>query len=314
MDYPSSEADVGILGVPIAFDKFTLNTRLGYHLLRESAAFSIFNWFEIYREGLFSDINLEGVPIEMGRNIRLKDFGYVEQFGKTLKEIFKEISRRVAAFTKHGIKPLFIGGDHAVTFPAVLAMLKANPKIEKDLLIVHLDAHDDLFFNVDGLTYSHATPFMNILETTKAPKILSFGLRSGMTQPAHGAYRHAIEKYSQTGRVAHYGIAKTLELIRNPRALKALFPENKKIYVSIDVDCLSESLINGAVNAPCVDGLHWSDLFAFLKILSEKSEIIGADVVEFCHNGGNFCVGESKSILHHMHLLLIYLIHILAKK
>jgi arginase family enzyme len=313
-DFPSHEADVGILGVPVAFDKLTLNTRQGYHLLRESSCFSSFDWFEIYREGLFTDINLDGMPAEIGKGVVLKDFGFVDQYGKTLGAVLKEISRRVSGIMKNRVKPLFIGGDHAVTFPVLSAMTRADPELEKNLVIVHLDAHDDLFFNVDGLTYSHATPFLNILETTRIQKLLTFGLRAAMTHPAHDTYRHVVGKHFQAGRVAHYGISKTLELIADPRELKALFPKNAKIYVSIDVDCLSESLIGRAVNAPCVDGLHWKDVFALLGQLSGIGEVVGADIVEFCHNGGNFCMGEPKGVLHHMHLLLLYLIHILADK
>jgi len=56
--------------------------------------------------------------------------------------------------------PLILGGDHAITYPIMRAINRANGPVN----ILHFDAHPDLYENFEGNPYSHASPFARIME------------------------------------------------------------------------------------------------------------------------------------------------------
>jgi arginase family enzyme len=61
----------------------------------------------------------------------------------------------------HKLSPLYLGGDHAVTFPVVKAMSACHPRLS----ILHFDARPDLYDHYEGNRRSHASPFARIMET-----------------------------------------------------------------------------------------------------------------------------------------------------
>ena len=65
-------------------------------------------------------------------------------------------ARSVAA----GARPLCVGGDHAITYP----ILRAVADRFDDLTVVHVDAHPDLYDDLDGNPLSHASPFARAIK------------------------------------------------------------------------------------------------------------------------------------------------------
>ena len=57
-----------------------------------------------------------------------------------------------------GARVLSLGGDHIITYP----ILRAYARTYQDLTVLHLDAHPDLYDELDGERYSHALSLIHI--------------------------------------------------------------------------------------------------------------------------------------------------------
>jgi arginase family enzyme len=78
----------------------------------------------------------------------------------TIEPLIAEIHRR-------GLKPLTLGGDHSLTFSLVKAL---RLQLGKPFIIVHFDAHPDIYNNFQDNPNSHASPFARILEYGRSPQ------------------------------------------------------------------------------------------------------------------------------------------------
>ena len=62
------------------------------------------------------------------------------------------ITERVAQVITTGQPIVSLGGDHSVTYP----ILRAVASLVSELTVVHIDAHPDLYDDLDGNPLSHA--------------------------------------------------------------------------------------------------------------------------------------------------------------
>ena len=67
---------------------------------------------------------------------------------------------------------LSLGGDHFVTYPILRGFVAAGDRVT----IVHVDAHPDLYDELDGDRLSHACPFARIMEEGLADRLIQFGI------------------------------------------------------------------------------------------------------------------------------------------
>ena len=84
------------------------------------------------------------------------------------------IEGAVRLVIEDGGAPLAIGGDHAVTYPAMRAVAARHP----GLTILHIDAHPDLYDEFEGNRLSHACPFARIMEEGLAARLVQVGIRT----------------------------------------------------------------------------------------------------------------------------------------
>ena len=66
-----------------------------------------------------------------------------------------EIENFIGKLLQQNLRPISLGGDHAVTYPIV----KAFARKYRELTILLFDAHSDLYDTYQGNRYSHACPF-----------------------------------------------------------------------------------------------------------------------------------------------------------
>ncbi|MCP3855373.1 MAG: agmatinase [Actinomycetia bacterium] len=112
-----------------------------------------------------------------------------------------------------------IGGDHFVTVP-LLAELATR---YRDITIVHVDAHPDLYDDLDGNPLSHACPFARIMEAGHASRLVQVGIRCLTAHQQEQADRFGVE-------------------IHTAATWDGDLPEvTGDIYLSIDVDGLDPS-------------------------------------------------------------------------
>lgn len=74
-------------------------------------------------------------------------------------EMYYDIQLSISQILDIGLKPIFLGGDHSITYPVIKSLSKYYPQ----LCILQFDAHPDLYDQYDGNKLSHASPFARIM-------------------------------------------------------------------------------------------------------------------------------------------------------
>jgi agmatinase len=169
----------------------------------------------------------------------------------------EEIENKIFYFLQNNIRVVSLGGDHAITYP----ILKAYGRQYKNLSIIQLDAHPDLYDEFDGNRYSHASPFARIMEEKLARRLVQIGIR---TVNSH-----------QSKQIERFGV-EVIEM-RNFVADKMLRFDDP-VYVSIDLDVLDPAFAPG-VSHHEPGGMSSRQLIEFLHKL--EAPVVGADIVEY---------------------------------
>jgi len=171
---------------------------------------------------------------------------------------FETIERSIAQILALGSRSLCLGGDHSVTLPIVRAQSRHFP----GLSIVHIDAHPDLYEELDGDRLSHACPFSRIMEEGLVSRLVQLGVRTINAHQRAQADRFGVEILEMRNWRPGDGLPKDLE---------------GPLYLSLDLDGLDPAFAPG-VSHPEPGGLSTRDLLDLLQTL--PSPLVGADIVE----------------------------------
>lgn len=166
------------------------------------------------------------------------------------------IADAVQACLQSGAVPLALGGDHAMTHPAVRGVHAVHGPVS----ILHFDAHPDLYDNFEGNPRSHASPFARIMEAGLAKRLVQIGIR---TLNAHNR-----------AQAARFGVEILAMADFAPDRVPVL---EGPLYVSIDLDGIDPAEAPG-VSHPEPGGLTVREVLAVLR--RQTAPIVGADVVE----------------------------------
>lgn len=193
--------------------------------------------------------------LEIGEEIGLDDFGDLAL--EESPQDFERIRDAAAAAAQAGATPLFLGGDHFVTYPAVTGLSAVHGALN----ILHFDAHPDLYNEFDGNPLSHASPFARIMEAGHARRLVQVGIRT--------LNRHCREQAERFG----------VEIVpMRDFAPDAVPIPEPPLYVSIDLDALDPAFAPG-VSHHEPGGLSVRDILSVLHRV--RGPIVGADVVEY---------------------------------
>lgn len=166
------------------------------------------------------------------------------------------ITQHIASLLAKEVRLLSLGGDHAVTFPIVQAFAAKYPK----LTILHLDAHPDLYDELDNNPVSHACPFARIMEAGLARRLVQVGIR---TLNDH-----------QKGQAKRFGVEMIEMRAWQPGTLLNL---EGPLYLSLDLDALDPAFAPGVSH-------HEPGGFSTREVIQIIQEIevplVGADIVE----------------------------------
>src|SRR3954469_19858359 len=105
----------------------------------------------VIRAALASDHanNASESGLELGIDIMVEDLGDLRlEEGPSDVE---RISEAAASAAREGAIPLFLGGDHMVTYPIIAGLQPVHGPIN----ILHFDAHPDLYDDFDSDPLSH---------------------------------------------------------------------------------------------------------------------------------------------------------------
>lgn len=194
--------------------------------------------------------------LELGADIVVDDTGNLpltESAGDF--ELIREAAR--AASLSGDASPIFLGGDHMVTYPIVAGLASVHGPIN----VLHFDAHPDLYDDFEDDPLSHASPFARIMEGGHARRLVQVGIRT--------MNRHCREQ------VTRFGV-EVVEM-RDFAAERVPIPESP-LYISIDLDALDPAFAPG-VSHHEPGGLSVRDVISVLHRVPPP--IVGADVVEF---------------------------------
>src|SRR5688572_25916985 len=166
------------------------------------------------------------------------------------------IEQAVHSILDSGRRPLLLGGDHSITYPAVRGLRPHYPRLG----ILHLDAHPDLYHEFQGDPYSHACPFARIMEEGLADRLVQVGIRTMTGHQREQAQRFGVE-------------------VTEMRSWREGAPVrfDSPVYLSVDLDVLEPGLAPGVTHRE-PGGLTVRQVLAVIHAL--EAPLAGADVVE----------------------------------
>ena len=250
-------ADAAILGVP--FD-IALEVRPGARFAPRAIRDASLR-YAVPPEGLWNWHTNE--TILAGRSLR--DVGDVDLPSREPECVHARIEAAARAVRARCSVPVFLGGDHSVSYP----LLRAFDDVE-DLHVVQLDAHLDFTDVCDDTKWSNASPFRRAVEALpNLTHITTIGLRGVRTD------REAVA----TAKARGHTLLHADRVTREGQLPADTLPVGKKVYLSIDVAVFDPVVFSGTSN-PEVDGLSYRKVSSIIKDVVSANTIIGVDCVE----------------------------------
>ena len=188
--------------------------------------------------------------------------------GGPLPEVMERLAQRTSDAVNAGQIPVTLGGEHSLSYGAVMGVARA---LGKPVGIVQIDAHADLRIAYQGEKHSHAS-VMHLL-SEQGIRIAQFGVRALCQQEVDSRERNNV----------FYRDAEDL-VTTNTLAvdLPDDFPE--LIYVSFDVDGLDPSQMP-ATGTPVPGGLGFYQALRLVEHALKGRNCVGLDVVELAPDG-----------------------------
>ena len=171
--------------------------------------------------------------------------------------LVEEIEVAVRTGLEHGARMMFLGGDHSITHP----IMRAYGKVHRPLTLIQLDAHPDLYDELDGNRYSHACPFARIMEEGLVERLVQVGIRTATAHQREQADRFGVDTIDMRGWTTGKPV-----------------PVDGPCYVSIDLDVLDPAFAPG-VSHHEPGGMSVRDVLGVLDAI--PGPILGADIVEY---------------------------------
>ncbi len=184
---------------------------------------------------------------------------------------FAEHYRRAEAAARmifsSGTTLIALGGDHGIPIP----VMRALEVLEKEITLVHIDAHLDWRHEVNGETDGYSSPIRRASEMPWIGKIVQIGMRgigSARQQEVDDARQHGadiIDAYE----MHDIGMDAVMQRI----------PDGGPYYLTIDADGIDPTIMP-AVLAQTPGGMTWLQLRKLIHDLVKKGPVVGMDVVE----------------------------------
>ena len=171
-------------------------------------------------------------------------------------DAYSAIHDRVGRLLEEGNRVFSLGGDHSVSYPAVMA----HARHHSGLNLLHIDAHPDLYDDMGGNPFSHASPFARLMESGKVARLVQVGIRTLNAHQRAQAERLSVEVHEM-----RHGLDIGKLRFDGP------------VYLTLDLDALDPAFAPG-VSHHEPGGLSTREV---LKIIQEFSgRLVGADLVE----------------------------------
>jgi len=189
----------------------------------------------------------------------------------SLPEVMERLAARTEAAVRAGKVPVTLGGEHAITYGAVMGVSRALGG--ETLGIVQIDAHADMRVAYQGEPHSHAS-VMNLV-TEAGHRLAQFGVRA------------LAREEDELRRKRNVFFVDAEELVTQ-NIMEIDLPEDfpKNVYVTFDVDGLDPSIMP-ATGTPVPGGLGYYQSLSLIKSALKGRKCVGIDVNELAPKPGS---------------------------
>jgi agmatinase len=211
------------------------------------------------------------VGVDAFEALRIVDFGDAPVLPADPDRSHAAIEATVSQVLAAGVLPAVLGGDHAVTEPA----LRACAGVHGPVGVVHFDTHTDTGAEVFGVERSHGTFMRRLIDAghVDGRRYAQIGLRGywpGEREFAWQAERGVTSLFMHD--VRDLGIR---EVTR--RAMDAVGAG--PVYLTVDVDVLDPAFLSGT-GTPEPGGMTATELLLAVRTVAAELDLVGLDVVE----------------------------------
>lgn len=188
-----------------------------------------------------------------------------ENSSGTMQQALKE---RVSQYLDQKKMVIVVGGEHSISFPVIQAHSARFP----NLSVLQLDAHADLQDAYEGNPWSHASVMARVIELPLS-SVVSVGIRSMSYEelknlnPSHTFFSHKLDG-------ANEWMEKAVDLLSD------------NVYLTLDLDVFDSSIMP-STGTPEPGGLNWEQVTRLIKLVAEKKNLVGFDLVELCPSTAN---------------------------
>jgi agmatinase len=208
--------------------------------------------------------------VELFKHLSGVDFGDLSIIPGYIQESFETITEQASAIFNKGVTPIFLGGDHSVSFP----LLKAAAQKHGKLALIHFDSHSDLWEGYFGDKDMNGTPFRRALENDllDVEHSIQIGLRGPLYDKEDYDVSEALGFKMISGPQLHeMGMKEAIRQIQERVG-------DRKAYVTFDIDFIDPAYAPGT-GTPEVGGFTSFESLQLVRGL-EGLNIVGFDLVE----------------------------------
>lgn len=241
-----------VVVLPVPYDStvtYKAGTREGPHAIIDAS-----RNIELYSYEIGADLSKLGIYTLPG----------MEPNMSSPENMIAAVKKEVGMIIDDNKLPLMLGGEHTIT----LGALGALKERQKDLSIVHFDAHSDTRDALYGTKYMHATVIARAMEMY--PDVVQIGIRS---IDAGYAAKFDREKVMFIDDIQNLGVKEVVSRIMDST--------KENIYVTVDFDVLDPGEMP-SVGTPEPNGMSFGDIVQIMKGIGDKKKLMGLDFVELC--------------------------------
>lgn len=256
---PIDALDAAIIGLPSdSGSPYRTGARFGPNAIR---ALSV----------MLRPINPYRGHLNVLEKLRVADAGDAPVVPGYMEETLDRLEQAVASLVERGVLPLALGGDHAVSLPALRAVARRHGP----LALVHFDAHSDTWRSYfAGKRYSAGTPFRRAAEEriVEPAASIQIGMRGSLFRA---------DDVSQSVDLGFEVVSTDEALELGPAALAARVARrvgDRPAYLTFDLDFVDPASAPG-VQTPEAGGPSAREALALVRALPPMN-LVGCDVVE----------------------------------
>jgi agmatinase len=176
------------------------------------------------------------------------------------------VHKATSEYIRKGKFVTLFGGEHSVS----IGSIRAFRENFDNLTVLQFDAHADLRPEYDGSKCNHACAVHEAQHTTN---LVQVGIRS----------MDSIEKpflKKENCFFAH-------DIMANKNWMEqALSKITENVFITVDLDVFDSSIMP-STGTPEPGGLDWYHVVNFIKLVIQKKNVVGFDIMELCPNKNN---------------------------